>query len=158
MFKCECKFYAINHTHTHTHTHTHIPTLTFEHIILYHRGSLLCIYLNTIELFSSAQQNFYCAIIVCMYTQYLEICYKSHYHSTLICHWSCQLLEGRGEHAATTFYKRLAAMLSKKIDVPYSKMMGWIRCRLNFSLLRASVMSIRGTRYQLLEGHFHKPI
>ena len=26
----------------------------------------------------------------------------------------------------TTFYKRLAAMLSEKRDVPYSKMIGWI--------------------------------
>ena len=48
--------------------------------------------------------------------------------------------------AATTFYRRLAAMLSEKRDVPYSKMIGWIRCRLSFALLRASIMSVRGAR------------
>ena len=35
--------------------------------------------------------------------------------------------------AATTFYRRLAAMLSEKRDVPYSKMIGWIRCRLSLN-------------------------
>ena len=48
--------------------------------------------------------------------------------------------------AATTFYKRLLSMLSEKRDVPYSKMIGWVRCRLSFAVLRASIMSIRGTR------------
>ena len=37
-------------------------------------------------------------------------------------------------------------MLSEKRDVPYSKMIGWIRCRLSFALLRASIMSVRGAR------------
>ena len=60
--------------------------------------------------------------------------------------------------AATTFYKRLAAMLSEKRDVPYSKMIGWIRCRLSFSLLRASVISIRGTRSSATQGALRKPI
>ena len=48
--------------------------------------------------------------------------------------------------AATTFYKRLASMLSEKRDVPYAKTLNWIRCRLSFALLRASIMSIRGAR------------
>ena len=48
--------------------------------------------------------------------------------------------------ATTTFYRRLAAMPSEKRDVPYSKMIGWIRCRLSFALLRASIMSVRGAR------------
>ena len=48
--------------------------------------------------------------------------------------------------AATTFYKRLASMISEKHDVPYSTMLTWIRCRLSFALLRASIMSIRGAR------------
>ena len=45
--------------------------------------------------------------------------------------------------AATTFYKRLSSMLR---DVPHSKMIGWVRCRLSFAVLRASIMSIRGAR------------
>ena len=60
--------------------------------------------------------------------------------------------------AATTFYKRLATMLSKKKDVPYSKMIGWIRCCMSFSLVRASVMSIRGARSSTTKGALHEPI
>ena len=70
--------------------------------------------------------------------------------------------------AATTFYKRLAAMLAEKRDVPYAVTLNWIRCRLSFALLRASIMSIRGVRssrhhpvtecpidLQLAEGHLN---
>ena len=62
-------------------------------------------------------------------------------------------------------------MISDKRDVPYSKAINWIRCRLSFALLRASIMSIRGARssqhrpasesiqgpidLQLAEGHIH---
>ena len=60
--------------------------------------------------------------------------------------------------AATTFYKRLAAMLSEKRDVPYSKMIGWICWRMSFSLVRASVMSIRGARSSANKGALHEPI
>ena len=48
--------------------------------------------------------------------------------------------------AAITTYKRLAALIATKRDEPYSTTMGWIRCRLSFSLLRASIMCIRGAR------------
>ena len=62
---------------------------------------------------------------------------------------------GRG---ATTFYKRFASIT-----------LNWIRCRLSFALLRASIMAIRGARLshpppatgaecpfdlQVAEGHF----
>ena len=69
--------------------------------------------------------------------------------------------------AASVFYKRLASMISEKRDVPYSKTMGWLRCRLSFALLRCSIMCIRGSRsshlhpvmesidLQLAEGQFH---
>ena len=46
--------------------------------------------------------------------------------------------------AATTFYKRLSSMLSEKRDVPYSTMIGWIRCRLSFALLRACRSEAQG--------------
>ena len=55
--------------------------------------------------------------------------------------------------AATTFYKRLSSMLSEKRDVPYSTMIGWVRCRFCFALLRASIMSIRGAR-----SSRHRPV
>ena len=47
---------------------------------------------------------------------------------------------------ATTTYKRLASQLSSKWNQSYSTTMGWLRCRLSFALLRASIMSIRGAR------------
>ena len=36
---------------------------------------------------------------------------------------------------ATTFYKRMASLLSDKWDNPYSKTLNWLRCPLSFSLL-----------------------
>ena len=44
---------------------------------------------------------------------------------------------GMGRQAITT-YKRLASLIAEKRDEPYSITMGWIRCRLSFSLLRSS--------------------
>ena len=63
--------------------------------------------------------------------------------------------------AATTFYKRLAAMLSERRDVPYSKMIGWIRCHLSFALLRASILFVRGARLSAnrpANGALHVPV
>ena len=72
---------------------------------------------------------------------------------------------------ATTFYRRLNSLLSEKRCTTFSKTMDWVRCRLNFALLRASIMSIRAARssrfhtalngiqepidLQLAEGHVH---
>ena len=47
---------------------------------------------------------------------------------------------------ANTMYKCLASMLSSKWDQSYSTTMGWLRCRLLFSLLCTSILSIRGAR------------
>ena len=47
---------------------------------------------------------------------------------------------------ATVFYRRLAALLSSKRDEPYSTVMGWLRCSLSFSLLRAAITCVRGTK------------
>ncbi len=47
---------------------------------------------------------------------------------------------------ATTFYKRLASLLSHKWDSPYSKTLCWLRYRLRFSLLRSAIQAIRGAR------------
>ena len=40
----------------------------------------------------------------------------------------------------TTFYKRLADMLSRKQEKPYSVVMGSMRCRLSFAITRSSVL------------------
>ena len=45
-----------------------------------------------------------------------------------------------------TFYKRLADLLSLKCDMAYSSLMGWLRCKLSFTILRSTVMCIRGSR------------
>ena len=47
---------------------------------------------------------------------------------------------------ATSFYKRLASLLSQKWEAPYSTTLRWLRCRLAFSLLRSSIQAIRGAR------------
>ena len=73
--------------------------------------------------------------------------------------------------AATTFYRRLASMISEKKNTEYSQTVNWIRCKLSFALLRASIRSIRGARssrhhavseasqgpidLQLIEGQIH---
>ena len=45
-----------------------------------------------------------------------------------------------------TFYKRLADLLSLTRDMPYSSLMGWLRCKLSFAILRSAIMCIRGSR------------
>lgn len=52
---------------------------------------------------------------------------------------------GMGRAASTT-YKRLVALIAGKRDEPYSTTLGWIRCRLSYSLLRAAIMCIIGAR------------
>ena len=53
-----------------------------------------------------------------------------------------------GPACATTF-KRLADLLSEKLDCPYAAMLNWLRCRVSFALLRSAVTSLRGSRRRL---------
>lgn len=46
----------------------------------------------------------------------------------------------------TTALKRLASGLSVARNLPYSVILGWLRCRLGFCLLRSSIMCLRGSR------------
>ena len=55
---------------------------------------------------------------------------------------------------ATTFYKRLATLLSQKWETPYSKTLCWLRCRLSFSLIRSAIQALRGARSS--RGHAAK--
>ena len=48
--------------------------------------------------------------------------------------------------AATTTFKRLAHLLSDKLNIPYSGMMNFLRCRLSFALLRSAITALRGSR------------
>jgi len=47
--------------------------------------------------------------------------------------------------AATTTYKHLVRLISEK-EFPIFCGDGWLRCSLGFSLLRSSIMCIRGSR------------
>ena len=47
---------------------------------------------------------------------------------------------------ATVMYKRLASPLSEKQGRAYSSTLHWLRCRLNFLLLRSAIMCIQGSR------------
>jgi len=58
--------------------------------------------------------------------------------------------------AATTTYKHLASLLSAKWNQSYGSVMAWLRCRLSFSLLRSSIMCIRGARSS--QGHVQKSL
>ena len=53
---------------------------------------------------------------------------------------------------ATTFYKRLADLISSKQQKHYSNVMCWLRCRLSFAILRSAIMCIRGSR-----SSYHRP-
>ena len=48
--------------------------------------------------------------------------------------------------AATTFLKLLADKVAEKRNSSYSQTVGWLRCRLSFALLRASLLCLRGSR------------
>ena len=52
-----------------------------------------------------------------------------------------------GLSCATVTYKRLASLLATKRELLYSVVMGRLRCRLSFSLLRSAVMYLRGSRF-----------
>ena len=54
--------------------------------------------------------------------------------------------------ASTTTFKRLASCLAGKWAMPYSAVMGWLRCRISFALLRSSIMCLRGSRQHVRGG------
>ena len=45
----------------------------------------------------------------------------------------------------TTTFKRIASLLSGKLEKPYSIIMNYIRCEISFSLLRSTINCLRGT-------------
>ena len=61
--------------------------------------------------------------------------------------------------AAGQVYKRLANLLTEKLDLFYGEVMGWIRCKLSFSLVvRSAIMCIRGARSRLHSPVFDAPL
>jgi len=47
---------------------------------------------------------------------------------------------------ASSFIKRLASGLAVRWDKNYSNVLGWVRARLGFTLLRATLLCLRGSR------------
>ena len=54
--------------------------------------------------------------------------------------------------AATVAFKRLASLLSDKLVQPYSRTLGFLRCKIAFSLLDSAIMCLRGA-----QSSFHSP-
>ena len=54
--------------------------------------------------------------------------------------------------AATITFKILASLLAENRQQEYNKTIAWIRCQLSFSLVRSSVMCLRGAR-----SSYHRP-
>jgi len=46
---------------------------------------------------------------------------------------------------ARVFNKKLTSMIAIKHNEAYSKTLNWMRCRINFSLLRSAMMCLRGS-------------
>ena len=53
---------------------------------------------------------------------------------------------GRMSKECIVFYQRLAALTADKTDQSCATLLGWIRVRLSFALLRMAILCIRGTR------------
>ena len=61
-------------------------------------------------------------------------------------------------NAAAQVYKRLASLISEKNESSYGEVMGWIRCKLSFALVRSAIMCIRGARSRLYSPALETPI
>ena len=52
---------------------------------------------------------------------------------------------------ATVMFKRLASLLAEKRKESYATIMGWLRCKILFCLLRSSLLCLRGSRSKKME-------
>ena len=59
---------------------------------------------------------------------------------------------------ATIVYKRIASLISTKLDKPYSVVMNYIRCKLSFLLLRSTISCLRGTRTKSFSTNYTSDI
>ena len=58
----------------------------------------------------------------------------------------CFSVDGLMGTEAEVFLKRLGDRLAVKWEKSYSEVMGWVRARLSFAILRASILCLRGSR------------
>ena len=74
----------------------------------------------------------------------------------LTARFSTNYTRGYGGACTGKLYKRLASLLAEKQGRPYSSTLHWLKCRLNFSLLRSAIMYIRGSR-SVISPHSTSP-
>ena len=55
-------------------------------------------------------------------------------------------MDGLTGGEASSFIKRLASGLAVQWDKSYSTVLGWVRARLGFALVRATVLCLHGSR------------
>ena len=78
-------------------------------------------------------------------SKYLSACEEKHVSFTPLCF----SVDGLIGNEAKTFLKRLAERLSEKWHKPYSTIMYWIKAKLNYALIRATVLCVRGSRSKI---------
>ena len=92
------------------------------------------------------------AVLWCQYAQrFREV---EHGHFTLLVFTTTG---GMGD-AAGQVYKRLANLLTEKLDLSYGEVMGWISCKLSFALVRSVIMCIRRAHSRLHSPVFDAPL
>ena len=74
--------------------------------------------------------------------KYADACAIQRAHFTPLCF----SIDGLAGAEATYFLKRMACRLSTQWDRNFAEVLGLIRARLAFAILRASVLCIRGSR------------
>ena len=74
--------------------------------------------------------------------KYLQACQDRHATFTPL----CVSVDGMLGSEAEFFVRRLGDFLTAKWERPYSVVMGWVRARLSFEILRATLLCVRGSR------------
>ena len=73
--------------------------------------------------------------------KYLQACQDRHATFTPL----CLSVDGMLGSEAEFFVKRLGDFLAARWERPYSVVMGWVRARLSFAILRAALLCVRGS-------------
>ena len=83
--------------------------------------------------------------------KYMAACEARHILFTPIC---CSV-DGIFNSEAEVFLKRASENLSSKWRKSYSEIMGWVRTRMSFAILRSSILCLRGshTKWRLKMEH-----
>ena len=74
--------------------------------------------------------------------KYLQACQDRHATFTPL----CVSVDGMLGSESEFFVKRLSDFLAAEWERPYSVIIGWVRARLSFAILRAALLCVRGSR------------